>query len=256
MLFDSHAHYDDSRFDRDREALLASMQENGVDLIMNVGADMGSSKRSTVLAKRYPFVYAAVGVHPHEVKSMNEGDLQTLRELSTLPKVCAIGEIGLDYYYDNSPRDLQKQWFVRQIELALELEKPIIIHERDAHGDCMDILRRYDFSGRGGVMHCFSGSVEMAKEIIKMGLVISIAGPVTFKNAKMLHRVAAEVPMDKILIETDCPYLTPEPNRGQRNSSLNVRYVAQKIADLREISIEEVARASMENAKNLFGITD
>ncbi len=254
MLFDSHAHLDDERFGADREKVIQSMSEADVGLVMNVGADMPSSRRSVVLAKKYPFIYASVGVHPHDVEEMTDEDLQDLRELAGEEKVRAIGEIGLDYYYDNSPRDKQKFWFEKQIELALELELPIIIHCRDAMQDCLNILKKYDFSRTSGVMHCFSGSVETAADIVKMGFYVAFGGAITFKNNKKAYGVVRSVPMERLLIETDCPYLTPEPHRGKRNDSRYVKYVAEKVAEFRGIPMEEVEQITMLNAKCLFQI--
>ena len=254
MLFDSHAHLDDERFWEDRDAVIQSMPEAGVGLIMNVGADMPSSRRSLVLAKKYPFIYAAVGVHPHDVEDMTEADLQDLRELAGEEKVRAIGEIGLDYHYDKSPRDKQKYWFEKQIELAQDLDLPIIIHCRDAMQDCMDILRSYDFSRTSGVMHCYSGSAETAEEVVKMGMYVAFGGAITFKNNKKACHVVQSVPLERLLIETDCPYLTPEPYRGKRNDSRYVKYVAEKVAEFRGLPVEEVEKVTMTNAKCLFQI--
>lgn len=254
MFFDSHAHLDDEKFNTDRETVLASMQEYGVSHITNIGDDLASSRRSLVLAKRYPFVYAAVGVHPHNVENMTEKDIDELAMLAEDEKAVAIGEIGLDYYYDNSPRELQKKWFKRQIELALELDMPIAVHNRDSNADCMEILKKYDIKKIGGVMHCYSGSAEMAQEVIRLGMYISMAGPVTFKNNRRGVETVAKTPLEHILIETDSPYLAPEPVRGTRNDSRNVRYVAEKIAEIKGISIEEVAKVTTENAKKLYRI--
>lgn len=254
MLFDSHCHVDDDRYDEDRAELIEALPGKGVSLIMEIGADMDSSRKAAVLAKRYPFIYAAVGVHPHDTKSMTEKDVEELALLASQSKVKAIGEIGLDYYYMNTDKPAQKKWFERQMELTMDLSMPFIIHDRDSHADCMEILRKFDVKRVGGVMHCFSGSVEMAKEIIKMGMVISLGGPVTFKNARHAVEVAREIPLDKILIETDSPYLTPEPLRGKRNSPEYVRYVAEKIAEIKGESFETVATVTKENAMKLFKI--
>ncbi len=252
MFFDSHAHLNDDRFDDDRDELIASFNQNGICNVINIGADIKSSKESIELAEKYDFIYAAVGIHPHDVEDMTDADLDTLSDMSKHKKVVAIGEIGLDYYYDNSPRELQRKWFRAQMELANKLNLPVIIHSRDAMGDTLEILR--DCPVKAGVLHCYSGSVESAKEILKLGYYISFAGPVTFKNAKGLTEVAEFVPMDKLLIETDCPYLTPEPYRGKRNSSLYVPEVAKKIAELKGLPVEEVAKATKENTKRLFEI--
>lgn len=254
MYFDSHAHLDDRKYNDDRHEMLMRARDNGISYIINVGYDIPSSKRSVALAEKYEFIYAAVGIHPHD--AANEGDkgLDHLAALLSNPKVVAIGEMGLDYYRDLSPRNIQKDMFRKQIRLALELKKPIIVHDRDAHGDVMSILKEENASQTGGVLHCFSGSLEMAKECLKMGFYISIAGPVTFNNAKKLQEVAAYIPLERLLIETDAPYLTPEPNRGKRNESAFVVNVARQIAELKNINVEEVARATATNAKNLFNI--
>ncbi len=254
MFFDSHAHLDDDRFKEDRQQVIEAMQGAGVSLITNIGYDLQSSRRSLVLAKRYPFIYAAVGVHPHDVENMTEADITELAQLAGEEKAVAIGEIGLDYYYDNSPRDLQKKWFKRQIELALELNMPIAVHNRDSNADCMEILRKYDIKKIGGIMHCYSGSSEMAKEVVKMGMCISFAGPLTFKNNRRAVETVAEIPLEYILTETDCPYLAPEPVRGTRNDSRNVRYIAEKIAEIKGMTVEEVARVTLENAKRVYRI--
>lgn len=254
MFFDSHAHLNDIKFNNDRDTVISDMQNSGVSYIANIGDDLASSRQSIVLAKRYPFIYAAVGVHPHNVENMTEKDISELAELAESDRVVAIGEIGLDYYYDNSPRELQKKWFKRQIELALELNKPIAVHCRDAVKDCTDILKKYDIAKIGGVMHCFSGSPETAHDVINIGMHISVGGPVTFKNNRRGVQVVSEIPLEYILIETDCPYLAPEPVRGTRNDSRNIRYVAEKIAEIKEISVEIVAKVTTENAKKLYRI--
>ncbi len=252
MLFDSHAHYNDEKFDDDRDALLASMPENNVGLIMNSCSSLDEVPLIFGICEKYPFVYASVGVHPHEVGSMTEGDITTLREYAKNPKVRAIGEIGLDYYYDFSPRDIQKKWFARQVELAKELNMPVIIHDRDAHKDCMDILRACSVRETGGVFHCYAGSVEMAREILDWGMYIAFGGSLTFKNSVRPVEVAKYVPLDRIVIETDCPYLTPVPHRGKRNSSLYIHYVAEKLAEIRGMSAEEIENITYENAKRCF----
>ncbi len=254
MLFDSHAHYNDERFREDADEVLSSMNENNVGLIMNSCSDISEIPDILHLCEKYPFVYASVGVHPHEVENLKESDMNILREYSKNEKVKAIGEIGLDYFYDFSPRDLQKKWFRRQTELAKELKMPVIIHDRDAHKDCMDILRDCDIRDIGGVFHCYAGSVEMAREILDWGMYIAFGGSLTFKKSVKPKEVAAYVPLDRMVIETDCPYLTPEPHRGKRNSSLYIHYVAEKIAEIKNISVEEVENATYENAKRLFNI--
>jgi len=252
-LFDSHVHLDDSRFDEDREELISSLSENGIDYVVNIGADLPTSRNSIELSEKYSFVYATVGVHPHEVKSMTEDDIILLRELSRHDKVVAIGEIGLDYYYDNSPRELQKKWFIRQIELANECSLPIVIHSRDAVQDTYEILKQHNQSSRV-LIHCFSQSLEMAKKYVNMGAFIALGGAITFKNAKNLLDVVKFVPMEQLLLETDCPYLTPEPFRGKRNDPSKVRFVAQKIAELKNIDFTEVMDATNHNARIFYGI--
>lgn len=254
MLFDSHTHLDDKKFDLDRDEVIKEVQEAGVVYALNAGADMESSKRAIALANKYPFIYASVGVHPSDAAYMTDEDIETLRKLAADEKVVAIGEIGLDYHYDNTDKPAQKKWFDAQMSLAAELEMPVIIHDREAHGDCMEILRKYDLAKTGGVLHCFSGSLEMARQAIKMGMYISIAGPVTYKNSLTLKEVAANIPLERMLIETDSPYLTPQLYRGQRNTSAYVGLVAEEIARLRGIDVQEVAKATLENAKRLFGI--
>ncbi|AUN12910.1 TatD family hydrolase [Paraclostridium sordellii] len=255
MLFDSHAHLNDERFDEDREELINSLKAKGVDLVLNPGACIETSKSSVELANKYDFIYAAVGVHPHDVGEMTEDDIETLRKLALEnEKVKAIGEIGLDYYYDNSPREIQKKWFKRQIELANELKLPIIIHDRDAHGDTFEIIKNTKSPEIGCVLHCYSGNVELAKEYVKMGCYISIPGTVTFKNNKKTREVAKEIPLEYLLIETDSPYMAPEPHRGKRNDPSLVQFVADKIAQEKGISYEQVCEATKENATRFFNI--
>lgn len=254
MFFDSHAHLDDLKYDPDREEMLMRARQNGVSCIVNVGYDMPSSRRSVALAEKYEFIYAAVGIHPHDAAEATEDAFNEIRNLAALPKTVAIGEMGLDYYRDLSPRDIQQQVFRQQIQLAIELQKPVIIHDRDAHGDVMRILKEENAAQAGGVLHCFSGSMEMARECLQMGFYLSIAGPVTFNNAKKLTEIAAEIPLDRLLIETDAPYLTPEPHRGKRNESAYVVHVGKRIAELRNIPVEELAAATTANAKELFKI--
>ncbi len=252
MLFDSHAHYDDERFDEDREALIKSLPANGVSYVLNAGCDLESSYKSADLAKAYDFFYASAGVHPHSAKDWSPHAQSEIAALTERKKVVAIGEIGLDYYYDNSPREAQKACFADQLELARALDLPVIIHSRDATQDTMALLHAHPV--KAGVLHCFSGSVETAKQALQLGYYISFAGPVTFKNAKNLLEVAAYVPADRYLIETDAPYLAPEPYRGKRNCSIYVKQVAQKLAGLRGLDLETVAAQTQKNAKTLFGI--
>ena len=254
MLIDSHAHLDDRRFDKDRDKLIKSFKKSGIDLIINPGADISSSIKAVSLSEEYDNIYAAVGVHPHSAKEMDDSTVEILKSFTGRDKVVAIGEIGLDYHYDNSPRDVQRKRFIEQLHLAKEVNLPVIIHSRDAAGDTFDILKDAQDGSLEGVLHCYSGSVEMAREYIKLGFYISLAGPVTFKNSRVLKEVAKDVPLDKLLIETDSPYLTPEPYRGKRNEPIYVRYVAGTIAEVRGLAFEEVAKATSENAKRLFRI--
>ena len=254
MLIDSHAHLDDRRFDRDRDRLIKSLKEFGVELVINPGADLSSSIKAVSLAEEYDNIYAAVGVHPHSAKEMDESTIGLLKSFTNREKVIAIGEIGLDYYYDNSPRDVQRKRFIEQLNLAKEVNLPVIFHSREANKDTFDILKEAQDGSLRGVMHCFSGSVEMAMEYIKLGFYISLAGPVTFKNARIPKEVAKAVPLDKLMIETDAPYLTPEPYRGKRNEPIYVRYVAGTIAELKGLTFEEVAKQTAENTKRLFNI--
>jgi len=256
MFFESHAHYDDKRFDIDRDELLTTLQKNDIDYVVNVGADMNSSKKSVELSKKYPYIYSSVGVHPHYVDKLHENDLNTLEMFSLEEKVIAIGEIGLDFYYDRSPRETQRIWFTNQLQLAKKLNLPVIIHSREASKEVFDTLKNENLSDRGrkgaGVIHCFSESVEMAKEYIKLGYYIGVGGVVTFKNAKTLINVVKDIPIESILLETDCPYLSPMPNRGERNDSTNLKYIAESIASIKNISIEEVAEVTSASAKKLF----
>lgn len=255
MLFDSHAHLNDERFDEDREELLKILREEGVDLVVNPGACIETSKTAVELANKEDFIYATVGVHPHEVEDMTEDDIETLRKTALEnDKVVAIGEIGLDYYYDLAPRDIQKKWFIRQIELANELGLPFVVHDRDAHQDTFDIIKKYKAKETGCVIHCYSGALELAKEYVKLGCYISIPGTVTFKNNNKTVEVCREIPLEWLFIETDSPYLTPVPYRGKRNDPSKVRYVAEKIAIEKGISYEKVCEATKENAKRFFGI--
>ena len=254
MLFDSHAHLDDSRYDADRESILAIARENGVDLILNPGADLATSIEAVRLAEKYDMIYAAVGVHPHDVKEMDDNTINILRDLSKKQKVVAIGEIGLDFYYNHSPQELQKYWFERQIELAQELKLPMIIHDRDAHQEVFNLLKTKSAGEFGCVMHCYSGSLELAKEYVKQGIYISLAGPITFKNARKTVEVAEEIPLEWLLIETDSPYLAPVPHRGKQNQPAYVKLVAEAIAAAKGISYGEVAEQTRANTMRLFNI--
>lgn len=254
MLFDTHAHLNDEKFIKDRDEVIERAFESGVKYILNASYSLESSAESIALAHKFDFVYAAVGIHPHDVADMDDSAVSTLAGFASDSKVVAIGEIGLDYYYDNSPRELQRYWFAEQIRLAKRLGLPIIVHDRDAHEDALNIIREEEAGEVGGVFHCYSGSIEMAKELIKNNFYISIGGAVTFKNARKVVDVAGFIPDDRLLIETDCPYITPEPYRGKRNESSYVRLVAEKIAQIRGVDVEYIAQSTTENAKKLFRI--
>lgn len=254
ILFDTHAHLDDDDDYRDRDAMIDRARAAGVAYIVNVGFDLESSRRTIKLAEKYDLIYAAVGIHPHDAKKARTGYLKELEVMASHPRVVAMGEMGLDYYRDISPRPVQKKVFLEQLALAKKLNKPVIIHDRDAHGDIMDILRKEGLGPSGGVMHCYSGSWEMAKECLNMGFYISIAGPVTFPHAPKLKDVAARVPLDSLLLETDAPYLTPVPHRGKRNEPAYVFYTAEEVARLRGLKTEDLARACVDNGRKLFRI--
>ena len=254
MIFDTHAHYDDEAFDEDRDEVLTSLRERGVGTVVNVSASMEGSRRSVSLSEEYEFVYSAVGVHPDEVGELREEDMEWMREQLQKPKVVAVGEIGLDYYWDKEGHDLQKKWFLRQLKLAKELKKPVIIHSREAAADTMELLKANYHGEMPMVMHCYSYSMEMAREYRKMGLYLGIGGVLTFKNAKKLKETVLESPMEYLLLETDCPYLAPVPNRGKRNDSGMLKYVVQELAALKGITPEEVIRITEENARRFYGI--
>ena len=260
MIFETHAHYDDRRFASDMDALLSSgLIKAGVDKVMNVAADMGSVDTTNVLSLKYDNVYAALGVHPSEIKELTEADMKHIQDLILEnKKVRAIGEIGFDYHYEDYDKTEQEKWFVRQIELAKELQLPIIVHSRDAAADTMRVIREYytgKESGVNGVIHCFSYSAEEALKYIDLGFAIGVGGVVTYKNGKKLKDVVTAIPFEKIVLETDCPYLSPEPHRGERNSSLNLPYVVQAIAELKIVSAEEVERVTYDNALRLYGLS-
>lgn len=251
MYFDSHAHYDDNQYDGDRYALIEEMHQKGVDYIINSCDTMESAKKAMALAEKYDFIYATVGVHPSEVENMTEKDLNTLAEYSAHPKVVAIGEIGLDYHYEDNPsKEKQQFWFRKQLELTAQLNMPVVVHSRDAAQDTFDIIKESNV--RKGLIHAFSGSKELAQEYIKMGFYISVGGVVTFKNAKKLVEVVENVPLDRILIETDSPYLSPTPLRDTRNNSQNLKYIVEKIAQIKQLSPQIVAQKTKENALEVF----
>ena len=254
MFFDSHAHYDDKAFDADREQLLGSFPEKGIGYVVNAGASFASSERSLELADKYPFLYAAVGIHPEHAQTLDEKGLEWLRSRLSDPKVAAVGEIGLDYYWDEPDPLIQIEAFRLQLDLAKEAGKPVIIHSRDAARDTLETMRTEYGKDRPAVIHCFSYSKETAREFLDLGYLIGIGGVVTFKNAKRLKEVVEYAPLDYLLLETDSPYLAPEPHRGERNCSAYLRYVAQTIAEIKGVSYEEVVDITRKNAKNLFGI--
>ncbi|MFG6350249.1 MAG: TatD family hydrolase [Oscillospiraceae bacterium] len=255
MLFDTHAHYDASQFDADRDAVLSALPGQGVGLVVNPGCDLPSSRKAIELAGRYSFVYAAVGVHPEECAGWTDGDVDTLRELASSPKVVAVGEIGLDYYWEeNPPRELQKRVFRAQMALAGELGLPVIVHDREAHGDSMDIVRA--FPEVRGVFHCFSGSAEMAKELVRLGWMVSFTGVLTYKNARRAVEAAQAVPLDRLMVETDSPYMAPVPHRGERCHSGLAVHTCARLAEIKGVSLEECARITMENGRRFFQIQD
>ena len=251
-IFDTHAHYDDEKFDEDRDWLLKSLPSKGVVNIINCGCDLASSLKSIEFSEKYDYFYSAVGVHPSNITGDSYDELQKIRELYSHPKCVAVGEIGLEYHYDFVPKDKQLDIFEKQIILANELELPVIVHDREAHEDTMNLLKRYKPKG---VVHCFSGSAEMAKEVLKLGMYIGLGGAVTFKNARKPLEVAEIVPEDRLLLETDCPYMTPVPHRGKRNDPSFVPIIAQCIADARGEDADALAKNCLENGKRLFGIS-
>lgn len=258
-IFDTHTHYDDKAFDHDREQVLESLAANGICAVVDVGADLKSTQRAVALAKKYPYVYAAAGIHPTETKDCTQKTFQQLAEQVTMPKVVAIGEIGLDYHWD-TPRDIQKSWFEQQLYLAVEQDKPVIIHSRDAAADTFCIIKTvWNYAKKkgkklSGVIHCFSYEVELAREYVKMGFWLGIGGVVTYKNARKTKEVVKEISLENIVLETDCPYLTPEPYRKERNSSLYLQLVADEIAAIKGITVQEVIQVTTQNAKRLYHI--
>jgi TatD DNase family protein len=250
-LIDSHAHVDLPQFDRDRDAVILRAREAGLVAIVNIGANLASSRASVALAERYDFIYATVGIHPHDAETANQDVLEELRILAQHPKVIAVGEIGLDYYRDYSPRPAQRQAFRDQLALASALGLPVVIHSRDAHDEVMATLR--DWEGNG-VLHTYAAGPEHLDAVMAMGFFIGISGPVTFPKAKQLRDVAKAVPQDRLLLETDCPYLTPEPHRGKRNEPAHVKYIAEAVARARDAPSEQIASATTENSRHLFGL--
>lgn len=252
MIIDTHAHYDDKAFDEDRAEVLASMAEAGIGRIVNVGSGLEACKRTIALMERYDFIYGALGIHPTDSGELTEADIEWLQEQCTLEKCVAVGEIGLDYYWDEPERDLQKKWFVRQLQLAREVKLPVVIHSRDAAQDTVDIMKAEHAEDMGGVIHCYSYSKELAKTFLDWGFFIGVGGVVTFNNGRKLKEVADYVPLDRIVIETDCPYLAPVPYRGKRNDSTKLPHVIEQIAAIKGISKEEVELATCENAYKLY----
>lgn len=253
MIFDTHAHYETEQFEEDREVILSAMPGKGVAGIVNVGASLAGCRASLELAHKYPFIYAAVGVHPDETGELNEETFAELREWAKDEKVVAIGEIGLDYYWDKEPRDIQKKWFIRQLELAKELALPVNIHSREAAEDTFQIIKEHG-EGLTGIIHCYSGSKEMAAEYVKLGFYIGVGGVVTFKNGKKLKDVVKAVPLERIVLETDAPYMAPTPFRGKRNDSSYIIYMAEEIARLKEISVDAVLAQTEKNAREVYRI--
>ena len=254
MLFDTHAHLNDPAFDQDRETVLLSLKEKGVEYVMNVGCCLESSRDCIAMAEKYPFVYASVGSHPDSADEVNDEVLEQYRQMARHPKVKAIGEIGADYYYETIPREIQLKAFRMQMELARELDMPVIVHERNAHDDGMKVVK--EFKDVTGVFHCYSGSAEMARQLVNMGWYIGFTGVLTFKNARKAVETAQQIPLERIVLETDCPFMAPEPFRGKRNDPGYLFRMAEKLAEIRGISVEEVHAITTENAKRLYRITE
>ncbi|WP_026492678.1 TatD family hydrolase [Butyrivibrio sp. XPD2002] len=254
MIFETHAHFDDEAFDEDRAELLSSMQENGIGTIVNATASKRTVEMSLELTKKYPFIYTTIGVHPSDCAEMDDDELRWLEDMCSNEKVVAVGEIGLDYHYDEPSKDIQKKWFEAQIEMARRVKLPIIVHSRDAAKDTMDIMKALKTEEIGGDIHCFSYSVEVAREYLNMGFYIGVGGVITFKNGRKLREVVEYAPIEQIVLETDSPYLSPEPYRGKRNSSLNLPLIAAKIAEIKGITAEEVIAITEENARKLYNL--
>ncbi len=252
MIFETHAHYDDEAFNIDREELLQRLPKAGIEYVVDICSSMDSVDRVLKLAEQYPFIYAAVGIHPEDAKELNEENFGWLREKAMHPKSVAIGEIGLDYYWDTTDRDTQKKWFERQMELARELKLPLVIHSRDAANDTYHMLKDARADELGAIIHCFSYSVEQARQYLNMGFYLGIGGVITFTNAKKLKEVVEYAPLEQLVLETDCPYLAPVPYRGKRNDSTYLTYIAQQIAELKKIDYDEVIRVTSENAKRFY----
>ena len=254
MIFDTHAHYNSKQYEDDRDQVLRGLKEAGVEKVVNIAAEWESLEATIKLTEEYPFVYGTVGIHPDHVKDLDAERLEIIRQMSRKDKILAIGEIGLDYYWMVSSKEMQKEWFIRQLELAREENLPVVIHSRDAARDTFEIMRDVHAGSTQGVIHCYSGSVEMAREYVKLGYYLGIGGVVTFKNSKVLKRVVEEIPLSHLVLETDCPYLSPVPYRGKRNSSDRLTYVADAIASLKGCDKEDVERITWENAHRLYGL--
>lgn len=252
MIFDTHVHYDDEAFNEDREAVIKSLVAAGVETVVNIGASMASSETTLELTRNYPFIYGTAGVHPSETAELDEEKFQRLREIVREPKIVAVGEIGLDYYWEKPAHDIQKNWFERQLELAREVNLPVVIHSREAAKDTLEIMKAARAGELGGVIHCFSYGKEMAREYLDMGFFLGIGGVLTFKNAKKLREVVEYAPMEQLVLETDSPYMAPEPNRGKRNTSANLPYVVNMMAEIKGLSPEEVMTATEKNARRLY----
>ena len=255
MIFDTHAHYDDEAFEQDRKELLSGLQDAGIEAVVNISANIQGVKHTLELINQYPFIYGAVGVHPSETGELNHTLLNWLEEMARKPKVVAIGEIGLDYHWEEPEKEVQKHWFIRQLDLARRVKLPVVIHSRDAAKDTLDIMKEGKAEETGGVIHCFSYGTDMAREYLNMGFYLGIGGVVTFANAKKLKEVVKYMPMDRLVLETDCPYLSPVPNRGKRNSSLNLPYVVEAVSQLKGILPQEVISVTNETAKKLYRIS-
>lgn len=255
-IFDTHAHYDNEAFDKDRKELIAELPKHGIGYVVNVGASLSSSKRTLELVEEYPFFYGAVGVHPSEIAELTEEGIAFLRSAALRERIVAIGEIGLDYYWDKSKREIQKEWFIRQLDFAREMQLPVIIHSRDAAYDTIEILKAQKADEIGGVIHCFSYTVEVAKVFLSMGFYLGIGGVITFSNVRKLREVVEMAPIERIVLETDCPYLAPVPNRGKRNSSLYLSYVVEEIARIKQIAYQDVVAITFHNAERLYRLRE
>lgn len=256
MIFDSHAHYDDKQYDNDRMDVLGHLKDVNVKKVVNISNGWEDMLHTLELIEKISFMYGTVGIHPCKVKDLTEKRLEMMKEFCHRDKVVAVGEIGLDYYWMEDPKEVQKEWFIRQLHLAKEVKLPVVIHSRDASQDTFDIMRREHAGSTGGVIHCYSGSVEMAREYVKLGYYLGIGGVVTFKNSKTLKKVVEEIPLEHLVLETDCPYLSPAPYRGKRNSSAYLPYVVTEIARLKRITEEKVEEVTYENAMRLYAIKE